>query len=463
MTEPSTRHRVIDRLATVLEWALGLRIAAADVVQWFAQREGSLCVFPDTTIYWLLAGTIRDGAPYEVLEWGDAPHFALRTPGYPLFLALCRLLFGDRTLAVRLVQAGLGTLGVWLVSRLTARVAPDRAGRCGWPTPLVAAALAAFDPYVVASSALILSEAVFVPLMLASLWGLAALWPGVDEASPPRRARSKALLTGVASGAAVLVRPSWAPAVPALLLAWVVAGGRGRRAAAARCSALVVLGAALAMAPWWARNARVFGRFVPTTLWMGASLYDGLRPGATGASDMRFLADPDIWPLDEQAQDAELRRRAWAFVREHPGRALELAAIKLARFWSPWPNADAVRSPVVAAGRRDEGRGARGESDRADTVRSPVVAAVSAAVTLPQFALLALGGWDRRRDPRALVLLAGPLLYFSALHMVFVGSVRYRIPAAVPAMGLAAIGFRRVLGAWEGRRRVEDDRQGEGG
>jgi 4-amino-4-deoxy-L-arabinose transferase-like glycosyltransferase len=437
MTEPPSRHRVIDRLATVLEWALGIRIVAADVVQWFAERKGSLCVFPDTMTYWLLAGTIRDGAPYEVLEWGDAPHFALRTPGYPLFLALCRLLFGDRPLAVRLVQAGLGTLGVWLVDRLTARVAPDRAGRCGWSTPLVAAALAAFDPYVVATSALILSEAVFVPLMLASLWGLAALWPGADEASPPRRARSKALLTGVASGAAVLVRPSWALAVPALLLAWVVAGGRGRRAAAARGAALVVLGAALAMAPWWARNARVFGRFVPTALWMGASLYDGLRPGATGASDMRFMADPDIWPLDEQAQDAELRRRAWAFVREHPGRALELAAIKLARFWSPWPNAD--------------------------TFRSPVVAAVSAAVTLPQFALLALGAWDRRRDPRALVLLAGPLLYFSALHMVFVGSMRYRIPAAVPAMGLAAIGFRRVCGAWEGRRRVEDDRQGEGG
>jgi 4-amino-4-deoxy-L-arabinose transferase-like glycosyltransferase len=437
MTEPPSRHRVIDRLATVLEWALGLRIAAADVVQWLAQRKGSLCVFPDTTIYWLLAGTIRDGAPYEVLEWGDAPHFALRTPGYPLFLALGRLLFGDRTLAVRLVQAGLGTLGVWLVSRLTARVAPDRAGRCGWSTPLVAAALAAFDPYVVATSALILSEAVFVPLMLASLWGLAALWPGADEASPPRRARSQALLTGVASGAAVLVRPSWALAVPALLVAWVVASGRGRRAAAARGAALVVLGAALAMAPWWARNARVFGRFVPTALWMGASLYDGLRPGATGASDMRFMADPDIWPLDEQAQDAALRRRAWAFVRAHPGRALELAAIKLARFWSPWPNAD--------------------------TFRSPVVAAVSAAVTLPQFALLALGAWDRRRDPRALVLLAGPLLYCSALHMVFASSMRYRIPAAVPAMGLAAIGFRRVLGAWEGRRRVEDDRQGDGG
>ena len=81
------------------------------MVQWLAQRKGSLCVFPDTTIYWLLAGTIRDGAPYEVLEWGDPPHFALRTPGYPLFLALCRLLFGDRTLAGPAGPGGAGSAG----------------------------------------------------------------------------------------------------------------------------------------------------------------------------------------------------------------------------------------------------------------------------------------------------------------------------------------------------------------
>ena len=44
------------------------------------------------------------------------------------------------------------------------------------PVPLVAAALAAFNPYFVVMSALVLSEAVFVPLMLAALWGMAVLW-----------------------------------------------------------------------------------------------------------------------------------------------------------------------------------------------------------------------------------------------------------------------------------------------
>ena len=64
----------------------------------------------------------------------------------------------------------------------------------------------------------------------------------------------------------------------------------------------------------------VYGRFVPTALWMGASLYDGLNPQATGASDMSFFWEiASIWPLDEQDQDAELTRRAIAFARERAG------------------------------------------------------------------------------------------------------------------------------------------------
>ena len=45
-----------------------------------------------------------------------------------------------------------------------------------WAAPLVAAAIAAANPYYIIMSVLILSEAVFVPLMLAALWGLALLW-----------------------------------------------------------------------------------------------------------------------------------------------------------------------------------------------------------------------------------------------------------------------------------------------
>jgi 4-amino-4-deoxy-L-arabinose transferase-like glycosyltransferase len=310
----------------------------------------------------------------------------------------------------------LGTLAVWLVYRLACRFAPAGAGPSrGWTMPLVAAALAAFHPYLVATSALVLSEAVFLPLMLLGLLGLAVVWTS-DEG----RGWAWAMGAGLAWGAAVLVRPSWALFVPSALAALVVAAGRDRRPAAARAAALVALGVLVVMAPWWARNARVFGRFVPTAIWTGASLYDGLNPRATGASDMdAFLLEPDIWPLEEEAQDAELRRRALAFARARPGRALSLAVVKLGRYWSPWPNAESFRSLPVAL--------------------------ASASFTVPLFVLMAVGGWDRRRDFRALFLLAGPLLYFCALHMVFASSMRYRIPAEMPAMVLAAIGFETIL------------------
>ena len=263
---------------------------------------------------------------------------------------------------------------------------------------------------------------------------MAVVWNHV--ASVPTEGVRRQLLVafgvGVASGAAVLVRPSWALFVPVMmgLWAWNLARSTeqiaGRAFAAVRVAGAIVLGLVVVMSPWWARNARIYGRFVPTAVWMGASLYDGLNPDATGASNMDFLEAADLWPLDELDQDAELSRRALAFVREQPGRTLGLAIIKLGRYWSPWPNAEGFRSPLLALG--------------------------SSVVVVPLLALVFLGLWRLRRDPRAWVLLAGPLLYFCALHMVFASSMRYRIPAEVPAMGLAAVGLRALAGRDEGRR-----------
>jgi hypothetical protein len=444
-------------LAVVLEIALALRVVAADAVEWYVRRGGQarLDLFPDTDIYWELARAIRAGGPYEYVEWGDIPHFAIRTPGYPLLLAACQAVFGERTLPVRLVQAALGTLCVYLVYHLARQVVlldrgrpadgaasgafsdhgpDDKSSRWLRAVPLIAAMAAAINPHYLVMSSLVLSEAAFEPLMLAALLGVAVLWPargnsvGMGSIAGWRFVLVS-LGSGAAAGAAVLVRPSWALFVPAMLVAWMFAGFRGGNGrAAVRGVAICALGIGLIMAPWWVRNARVYGLFVPTALWLGASLYDGLNPDATGGSDMiPFLREPTIWPLDEQDQDAELTRRALAFARENPGRALGLAIVKLGRYWSPWPNAGGFRSWGLAAG--------------------------SAAVEVPILGLMALGLWDRRRDPRAWVLLAGPILYFGALHAVFASSMRYRIPGEMPALGLAAIGWARLqsVGGGSGR------------
>lgn len=393
---------------------LGLRVLAAVAVWVVTSQQGKLCLFDDTAIYWDLAGRIVEGRPYVVFQEGGIPHYALRAPGYPVFLAAVRWVFGSSTLAPRLAQAVLGAAGVALVAELSKRVAPE-----GERARVASAWVAALEPYSAAMSALLLSEAVFVPLMLVALVGLARLWNG--ESGGRLRAVMVALGTGAAAGVGVLTRPSWALFVPAALGAWVVLA-RGRRKAALGRAGLVGLGLVLAMSPWWIRNERVLGKFVPTALWMGASLYDGLSPEADGSSDMDFLHAPEFRDLDEATQDAKLRERAWTWARAHPARVLELAVVKFGRFWSPWPNAEefSTRWGAVA----------------------------SALVVVPLYGVILLGAWDHRGDMRGLVLTLGPVLYFLGVHLVFVSSIRYRIPALVPAFALAG---EAVARRWPGR------------
>jgi 4-amino-4-deoxy-L-arabinose transferase-like glycosyltransferase len=403
----------------LVELGLAARLVAACAVEVITSRQGTRCLFGDTDIYWQLSSALLRGEPYEVSQWG-VPHLSLRAPGYPVFLAACRWLFGGGTLPIRCVQAALGAWCIVLAARLTRRVLGPVEGEepaRPWRDPAwVAAAIVAFDPFVAGFSVVLLSEAVFLPLMLLGLLGLAAAWE-----RPGAAGLGAALGAGAAWGLAVLVKPSWALYPPLAVGAGIVLAGRGpgRRSGFLRAGLLVGLGMAVVMAPWWVRNAQVYGRFVPTALGAGASLYDGLHPGATGASDMRFLEQPTIQALDEENQDRELRRRAWAFVRSHPGRVLELAAIKAWRFWSPWPNAEAAGGGHWA------------------------VRLACALGVLPVYGLIARGAWRRRRDGPGLVLLLGPVVYFCALHMVFVSSIRYRVPAIVAAYGLAGWGARK--------------------
>lgn len=400
------------RIAAWVLVAFALRVAAAFVVEALAHRRGSLCLFDDTLVYWRLGQAIRAGGPYVVSQFG-VPHFALRAPGYPLFLAVCHAMFGESTLAARVVQAALGACGVWLLHGLTR--SSTNAGETD-STPVLAGAILACEPFSVATTALLLSEAVFVPLMLAMLWGLSALW-NRDRANAGGSAR--AIGVGVLAGAAILVRPSWLLFPAVVCCGWILLVPRTDRARALGKLLLVCLGLSIVMSPWWVRNAFVIGRFVPTALWAGASLYDGLNPRADGSSDMRFLAEPKFVELDEVTQDRVLAESALAYARAHGPRALTLAAIKAGRFWSLWPNEPSLRTPALII--------------------------VSACATLPLYVLIVLGVIARRRDVRALALLAGPLVYFAILHMVFVSSLRYRIPAMAPAFGLAAVGARCLV------------------
>lgn len=400
------------KLAIILMVALALRLVAAVAVQGVVSRSpGRLDLIEgDAGGYWELAHRLRDGRPYELYS---PPRRVMRMPGFPLLLAGLQMAAFDSHLGVRFGLAIIGTLGCGLVFLLGRQLADTGIG-------LWSALGAAVSPAAVGFTPLFLSEAAFGTALAASMWTAVLLvrcvLPGGSSSGV--RVLTWGFASGLAIGVATHMRPTWLLVGPAVAVAVLVYGRLSARSGIAAVSLLA--GMALLIVPWGLRNQRVCGHFVPTTLWMGASLYDGLHPGATGASDMTFIeTDGVLQRLDEYAADRHYRELAWQFARENPGRFVELTLIKLARFFSPWPNTEQFGQWWARV--------------------------VLSLWAIPMLALSAYGAWRHRHDGLLLCATALPLIYFAAIHSLFVGSLRYRLPAEGPLMVLAALGIREML------------------
>jgi len=407
----------MQRKRKIAVW-LGMLLAAMSIrcvgaVYW-QQRVGENppLMMGDSVTYWELGSAIATGRPYS---YGAPPRRVMRAPGYPLFLAAVFRLFGQSTtiLMARFAGALLGTITVagiiWLAWWLFGESA-------GW----TAGVLAALYPGGIMTSVLILSEVFFCPLMLAQI----ALTLLALRAPSLRRAGWLAIGSGVCGGMAVLTRPSWLIFTP---VAWLVSCLVCREITHRWFSAAIaLLGLVLVLTPWCLRNFSVTGHYVTTTLQTGASLYDGLNPRATGASDMYFTDQSvdAVWQRMhaigteqdwEFAWDQEMKTAARRWAAENPGQAVRLAAIKFARIWNPLPNEPTLRGGWLGYG----------------------CAAVYLAIIIPAaWALIC-----RRFAPELWIWLVLPTAYFTALHMIFVGSIRYRQPPMLLLIVIAATAY----------------------
>lgn len=393
------------RLAAILILALVLRLAAA---AWWQHRLGEQKFgFADSESYWALAERIAHGESYQ---FGDDRVF--RTPGYPALLSVPIVALGSDAAGVwaaRVEAALFGVLavgGVWCWARM---LFDDRAAA-------LAALLAAVYPGAISSSTFILSEAPFCPLMVFTL----LLWTRAERAGTTGGRWGAACAAGAVAGLATFMRPSWLLFVPFAAGMIVFRPTAWRKHLAISCGAL--LGLIVVMTPWWIRNAQVVGRFVPTSLQVGASLYDGLSPSATGASEMSFVphfaeaerrnpsGDPAI-PFEVRL-DRRLRDASVDWAKSHPGEVLRLMGVKFLRMWKVWPNESGFSSwPLRLVMLFSYG---------------PLI-----VVSLVGVWRYAPRGW-----PYALCWL--PAVYFTLLHTIFVSSIRYREPAMLALIVLAA-------------------------
>jgi len=266
-----------------------------------------------------------DTEGYEVVAaWlaGELPEaerptqlLALRTPGYPAYLALFRATLGSDLLWPVLGQAFLDSLSCVLIAWLAASLAP----RLG----LLAGLLAAANLNLITSSALALSETCFLlPLVVSLLAGVRFMArPGAGWAA----------LAGLALGLSLLVRPVF-QAFPPLLAVTLLIAARARGVAWGRAllyASLAMLTLAGVVTPRLVGNAREFG-YVSLSSAAGPHLMRWTLPQARRWSQsvpaeqgqaeamlrlQRQLAEqgldaPPANPFEASAQQAELARRA---------------------------------------------------------------------------------------------------------------------------------------------------------
>ena len=324
----------LPRLTRWQRWALTLILLGGLTFRLGMAASGGLASGPvlgsDQEEYDTYAWNLAQGRGYRGMspDVSDPDHLtAYRPPGTSLLWAGLFTVFGHRYDVVRIAHCLLGTMSIWLVSRIGRRELGNAVGL------LAAAAYAVFPPAVVQSGEL-LSEPLGVFLFLLWMDGSLQMATGSGIAG--------VLVSGLCLGLALLTRSNLAVVLPLYVL-WGAWQFRGRRQLA-RFALSVVL-TALVMSPWIVRNYLVFGRFIPLSTTGGSALLQG--------NNRLVVSDPQlhgymIWDTaipeyrqalqsagDEVTRDERAKQLALAWLRENPDLWPRLLWNKFVRSWTP--------------------------------------------------------------------------------------------------------------------------------
>lgn len=293
-------------------------------------------------------------------------------------------------IGLRLADIALSVATIWLIHELALTLFHDKR------VARLAALVAAVYPHFIFYSIVGLTETGYLFILGSALLCLY---------------RDRYVAGSICLVLSILIRPTIDLLAPVLIVAFAyVVHGRAPLTVARR---LLVYFACytILMAPWWIHNAQKYGTFVRLDLGDGVVLYSGnnvFNRSGGGVSDSSKGSDM-IWPppfpdiADPVARNQAYRNAAFEFIREHPYRFLDLAALKFVRFWRLWPYAPDFERPSIVA-----------------------------ASLLSYGVFLALAIVFLAREGSVYLRPISPVLiwaaYLTLVHMVTIGSIRYRLP-----------------------------------
>ena len=368
-------------------------------------------------------------------------------PILPAYLAVIFRVFGENFFAARIGQAAFGALTCMLVFLIARRL-------FNVSVATVSALLIALYPPHIYLSGVFYVECLFTLTIAATVY----LALRATEATRPDL---WAILTGISFGIATLTRSVFVVYLPFLIAALLYAEWPHARRAL-RCAVLVVLGAAVTIAPWSIRMSSTYGRPILVSSGFGTKLWQGNNEMARGDADDRELYwATDTWDerareLDPEARalltaryatigaqvdalEAQLGDRylatdtvltpiATRWIAEHPGRAAVLFVKKVVTLFAPF-------SKTIT-------------QNEYTTPRYHIIAGLS---YVPLLMLAVAGIWLERRGDRRLPIVYALLGSIIVAYGILNTCTRFRLPLDPFLMMFSAVALVRMGEAWLGR------------
>lgn len=304
--------------------ALVVVIVCAFALRWLAWIYArDLECFGDECTYFRFARDLAErGVFSRKLRW---------PPGYVAFLG-AHFELGLGAAGARFTQVLLSTALVPMVYWLGRRAAACWSGGVGHRVGIVAAAIVAFHPTLIAFSHYLWTETLFLFVLVAALVQVVR----ARDAGSVRSAVGAGLLLGLAS----LVRALALYLTPLIGL-WLSLDGRGRRfrwrVGLALCAAAVAL-----VAPWTVRNAIVHSRLIVLDMTLGVNLVKGNSQYGPISHDWHREGMPMGFPhllgcgqKDKPSRMDCLKRKGFQMILDDPVRFVRNLPIKFADLVNP--------------------------------------------------------------------------------------------------------------------------------
>lgn len=359
---------------------------------------------------------------HGVFGWTKDEPFAFWPPGTSFFYLGVYKLFGLHYTGVIVANLAI-TVGLIVCSaRVVARF-------FGGQAAIWSALLLALWPTLITLTTLLLSEQLFVLLVVGAL----------DAWTAPRLSVwARALAAGLLLGMATLVRP-FAVLIPGVYaVAMLMSTGLSRERLREQLVLALVSGMVLliVVSPWTWRNFQLFGHFVLVSTNGGATLWMGNAPGSDGL----FMQFPEnLLALNDYERDKVLGALAKQYILEDPLGFAQRSFMKLVRLynnescgvlWNMFGITKAFGAEAVHWLKR--------------------FTQVSWAFI---FGLFVVGAWllATTRSQRRLLLspLVLLMLFFSAVHAVVISGERYHL---VTMTSVAALGGHAIATLLKRRR-----------